>query len=119
MTYEDLLTVPYKTNGRDENGLDCYGLVLICCQRTNQSLRDVVYETEHVSREKLEGYTAALNVYEIDRPARDCIVQCSYNGELHIGFMIDKKTVLHATYEGVRVTPVMALRNTRFFEVAQ
>ena len=119
MTYEDLLLVPYKAHGRDSSGMDCYGLVLECCKRTGQNLRDVVYETDNVDADKLGGYTASLNVREIDKPKMNCIVQCEYCEHLHIGFMLDKKTVIHETYSGVRITPTLALKNIKYFEVTE
>lgn len=119
MTYEDLLLVPYKVNGRTVDGMDCYGLVLECCRRTGQSLRDVVYESDRVSTEQLRNYTASLNVQQINRPVRYGIVQSEFEGSLHIGFLVDKKTAIHATYNGVRVTPVMMLKNTKYFEVIE
>jgi len=117
MTYEDLLLVPYKVNGRGTDGLDCYGLVIECSRRAGILLRDVVYEGAHVSGASLHNYTGNMNVHELTFPKKDCILQCTFNGELHIGFMVDKKTCLHMTNEGVRVSPILALRNVRYFEV--
>lgn len=117
MTYEDLLVVPFRENGRGPEGMDCYGLVIECCRRAGIHLRDVVYEGSHVSGDSLRNYTGSMNVRELPFPKKDCILQCTFNNELHIGFMIDKKTCLHMTREGARVSPALALRNARFFEV--
>lgn len=39
----DLLSVPYKKNGRDLNGFDCYGLVIEVSKRFGHILRDFEY----------------------------------------------------------------------------
>jgi len=116
MTYEDLLIVPYKAGGRDESGMDCYGLVIECCRRAWTPLKDIV-NNGHVSKDQLQEYVLSLNVVEADYPERGCVVQCDYEGELHIGYLIDKKRCLHMTLEGVRVTPICALRDAKFYEV--
>lgn len=117
MKYDDLFCVKYKSGGRDINGMDCYGLVLECCKRTGHSLADVVYESDHVSKERLSDYTAGMNVNEISSPKKYCVVQCEYAGDLHIGFMVDNKTVLHMTYSGVRLSSLITLKNVKYFEV--
>lgn len=115
--YEDLLTIPYKVGGRDSSGMDCYGLVIECCRRANLNLHDAVYASELVSKNELADYVSDLGARRIDGPRENCIVQCEFNGNLHIGFMIDKCLCVHETYEGVRVTPVVALKNPVYFEV--
>ena len=114
MTYEDLLIVKYKENGRDENGMDCYGLVLECCERAGTPIVDIVYGN---GSENLADYIRSMNVMEVSSPVKGAILQCTFDGDLHIGYMIDKRTCLHMTYGGVRVTPVSALKNKRYFEV--
>ena len=114
LTYEDLLIVRYKENGRDAEGMDCYGLVLECCNRAGTPLVDVVYGND---AENLPEYIRAMNVAEIPYPVKGAVLQCTFEGELHIGYLIDKKTCLHMTYSGVRVTPIAALKNKRYFEV--
>lgn len=114
MTYEDLLIVKYKENGRDENGMDCYGLVLECCERAGTPIPDIVYGNDSAT---LPEYIRTLNVQEIGFPVKGAILQCTLDGDLHIGYLIDKKTCLHMTYSGVRVTPIAALKNKRYFEV--
>jgi len=117
MTYEDLLLVPFKEKGRTTEGMDCYGLVIECNRRNGIHLQDVVYEGSHVAGETLRNYTGSMNVRELPYPKKDCVIQCTFNNELHIGYLLDKKTCLHMTRQGVRVSPVTALRNVRFFEV--
>jgi len=114
VTYEDLLIVPYKENGRDDEGMDCYGLVIECCERAGTPIPDIVYGN---NSETLPEYIRVLNVQEIGNPVKGSILQCTLDGELHIGYMIDKRTCLHMTYGGVRVTPIAALKNKRYFEV--
>lgn len=116
MTYEDLFVVPYKAGGRDCDGMDCYGLVIECCKRASNQLKDIT-NNGHVPSEELLAYVTSMNAEELAEPEKDCVVQCEYNGELHIGYMIDKKRVLHMTESGVRVSPVMALRKVKFFKV--
>jgi hypothetical protein len=116
MTYEDLLLVPYKRDGRDVNGMDCYGLVIECCRRVGKNLPDLVCEN---NAENLPAYIQSLGVVELFKPKRDCIAQFEHDGELHVGYMIDKKTIVHMTYKGVRVDPLSRLKNPRYFEVPE
>lgn len=117
MQYEDLLNVKYKVNGRDLNGMDCYGIVLECCRRSGLNLHDAVYLDDKVPKERITGYVKSLNVREINVPGKNVIVQCVYDGRLHIAFMLDSKLCIHQTYDGVRLTPVSMMREKRYFEV--
>lgn len=119
MKWDDLLTVPYKANGRDMSGMDCYGLVLECCRRNGTPLRDVRYEGAEIAADTLSFYTRAVNVCPIESAQAGAVIECEYAGNLHIGFLVDTKTVLHMTYEGMRVSPLLALRNVRFYKVVK
>ena len=44
-------------------------------------------------------------------------MQCYWGDRLHIGFMLDKKTVLHMTDRGPQVIPVIAFKNPKYYEV--
>ena len=114
--YDDLLAVPYLEGGRDARGMDCYGLVIECCKRSGTPIKDLS-NIGHVDALELPRYVRSVNARHtaIARPGN--VVQCEYAGELHIGYMLDKKRVLHMTYEGVRATPLLALRNAKMYEV--
>lgn len=118
MTYEDLLLVPYKENGRDARGMDCYGLVLECCKRSGVNLKDVVYSTKELASEA-RRHVLDLGLIRVDRPRFGSLIQCEYGGELHIAFAVTKKVCIHMTYQGVRVTPISALVNPIFYEVQE
>lgn len=118
--YEDLFQVPYCDNGRDlANGLDCYGLVLECCERNGTPLDDVVYPNIRQTPEDLERYKVHLNVKEIEAPEVGCVIQALFAGLLHIGFLINKNEVLHMTFDGVRINRVEQFVKPKFFKVVE
>ena len=119
MKWDDLLTVPYKAHGRTISGMDCYGLVLECCKRAGTPLNDIRYGCDHVPSDTLSFYTRKVNVCPIESAQSGAIVECEYSGNLHVGYLIDKKTVLHMTSSGMRVSPLLALRKARFYEVVK
>lgn len=113
--FDDLLQVPYLDNGRTMEGLDCYGLVLICFERFGTRLKDIT-KTEG---KNLDDYLREIGIKEVKEPSEGCGVQFYDGKDLHVGFMLDKRSVLHITSKGVRITPLIAFRSQRFFKVEQ
>lgn len=114
MKYDDLLNIRYLSGGRDKKGMDCYGVVLECCRRNGTPLKDIC--EKKISESELYSTIEKLNVREIEKENAKFgdIMQCVYNGELHIGFLIDKNIVIHATEKGVRITPIIAFENVKY-----
>lgn len=116
--FDDLLNVPYKAHGRDKNGYDCYGLVIECCRRINAPIPDVWYEADNLPADSAEAYIQnGLNVRKIPTAQKNSIVEMEYNGNLHIGFMVDRDNVIHTTQRGVRITPIFYCKAYAFYEV--
>ncbi len=118
MKYEDLLSLPYQQNGRvgTDSGTDCYGYVIELTKRNGTPLKDFVFPSSKVSSENAEDYYRKINIREITESEAGFgdIVQCEYDGNLHIAFMLDKQTVTHMTYSGARVSPLISLKNRKF-----
>jgi len=117
MKYDDLLTVPFKLNGRDKNGMDCYGLVIELTKRAGKPLIDL--NCVHISEKDFVQKVGQVNLRQIteEQIRAGDIIQCTWNGEIHIGYLLDKKSVIHATTGGVRITPIFALINRKYFRV--
>lgn len=116
--YEDLLVCPYLDFGRDpQKGLDCYGLIIECCKRAGTPLNDVVYETTKCASDFVDAAKLHVNIKEIAKPRRGALVQCYYNKHMHAGYMLNDVHMLHMTYDGVRITPVFAVADAKFYEV--
>lgn len=117
--YEDLLTVPYKEFGRDKDGMDCYGLVLEMCRRNGTPLIDFIYHNSHIKNDKIDECLGKINVRKIEAEERKTgdIIEWDYENTLHVGFLLDKETVIHATYNGVRITPVAIIKNAKYGKV--
>lgn len=116
--YSDLLSTPFVLGGRDtKKGIDCYGLCIEMCRRDGKTLIDIA-STDQASG-NFARQSADVNVREITESEADAgdLVQCVYSGETHLAYMLDKKRVLHATYEGVRVSPAAVLKDRKFFRV--
>jgi len=116
--YDDLLSVPYLEKGRTKKGMDCYGLVLECMSRSGRKLKDFE-NLAYVPSEQLNEYVVSLGAKELDEPKNGCLVQCVWEGQLHIGYVLDKATCLHMTNKGARVSPLIALRDKKYFEVGE
>ncbi|WP_147612333.1 NlpC/P60 family protein [Treponema pectinovorum] len=117
--YEDLLTVPFKKGGRDFSGLDCYGLCIILCNRLGKHLpdfatfKDINPKTDKKERQEFNAY-----VKQISSPKKYALIEyLNEQGDIHIGFLLDEKTYIHSTLNGVRITPIFAIKNPKFYEV--
>lgn len=113
MIYNDLMTVPFLEGGRDVDGMDCYGFLIECVRRDGKELKDISATPDG----DLAEYLSSLNVSPLDNPYHGCCVQFVGKEGLHVGYMIDKRTCLHMTHKGVRITPLIALKTPKFFEV--
>ena len=116
MKYEDLLTVPYKEFGRDKSGMDCYGYVIELCKRAGTPLKDVaILKSDNKEISDIPG-AFFVNVKEIkkEEAIKGDIVCFRRNNELHIGYLLDSKTVTHMTYRGVRITPITYFSDAKF-----
>lgn len=114
--YEDLLAVPYLEKGRDYKiGLDCYGLVIELARRNGQELLDITQQA-HVNKSELADCKSKINLVEIkqEQIKSGDILQCIYNDNLHMGYIVDKHTVIHMTNKGLRLTPIEAFKEKKF-----
>ena len=117
MKWDDLLTVPFKVNGRDISGMDCYGLVLELCKRCGKKLKDLIVCDDKCAPEaSFKTYAANINVSLIHEPKKNCLFQYTEKGMLHIGFMLDERTAINMTTKGVRVWPIEIIKHKNDFK---
>lgn len=119
MKYDDLLNIPFKKFGRDKNGFDCYGVVMECCKRAGTPLKDLYGDIVDLPADGVNDYiSGGLNVREIDEPKVGALVYSIYKGNAHVGYIISRNCVLHATIDkGVKISPLQALRPIAYYEV--
>ena len=119
MKYDDLLNIPFKKFGRDKNGFDCYGVVMECCKRAGTPLRDLYNDIVDLPADKVNDYIrGGLNVRQISEPKKGALVYSIYHGNTHVGYIVERGKVLHATIDkGVKISPLVAMHPIAFFEV--
>ncbi len=119
MKYDDLLNVPFKKSGRDKNGFDCYGVVVECCRRAGTPLKDLYGDIVDLPADRVNDYiSGGLNVKEIPAPKVGALVYSVYKGNVHVGFIVERDKVLHATIDkGVKISPLVALHPIAYYEV--
>lgn len=119
MRYDDLLNVPYKPHGRDGSGYDCYGLCLEMCRRAGTPLRDMQGDLTELSADRVSDYIGGgMNVREIPAPKVGALAYSVYGGNIHIGYIVERGKMLHATTDkGVRVSPLAIMKPVAYYEV--
>ena len=119
MRYDDLLNVPFKKFGRDKNGYDCYGVVMEMCRRAGTPLRDLYGGITDLPADGVNDYiSGGLNVREIPAPRAGAIAYGIYKGNVHVGYIVERGKVLHATIDrGVKISPLSAIRPIAYYEV--
>lgn len=119
MKYDDLLNVPFKKFGRDKNGFDCYGVVMECCKRAGKPLKDLYGDIVDLPADGVNDYiSGGLNVRQIEEPKVGALVYSIYKGNVHVGYIVSRNCVLHATIDkGVKISPLQALRPIAYYEV--
>jgi cell wall-associated NlpC family hydrolase len=96
----DLVGLPYKVHGRDESGLDCFGLIMLIAYRNGTPIKDVWYKGFDPSLMQLAGQ---MNVEKTELKS-GCVIEMEKDSRLHLGYSIDDKRMIHATMnEGVIV----------------
>ncbi|MCQ2594814.1 MAG: C40 family peptidase [Treponemataceae bacterium] len=119
MKYDDLLNVPYKKFGNGLDGINCWYAVFECCRRAGTPLRDIFSDLEHLPAEEVNDYiNKGLNVREIPTPKVGALVYSVYRGNAHVGYIVERGKVLHATFDkGVKISPIEALHPIAYYEV--
>lgn len=111
---DDLIGVPYKNNGRDLNGLDCYGLVLLIAGRNGIKIPDIQYADYDLKLS--DEYAPTLPVKETNVLEENTILEMEYKGTLHLGIVLNKKEFIHATKRGVRINKIGALKIRKMYK---
>jgi len=105
MDVSDLIGIPYKPRGRDEKGLDCFGLIWLIAKRSGTPIKDPVYKGFDPSLVKLANY---IGVKKTDEFQVGRILEIEKDGRLHLGYSIDNERMIHCTHnEGVIVENII------------
>ena len=101
----DLIGIPYKPHGRDENGIDCFGLIWLIALRKGKPIPDVWYKGFSPD---LISLSEQMAVQKVDKLQPGCIIALEREGRLHLGYAIDEERMIHATRnEGVIVENIV------------
>jgi cell wall-associated NlpC family hydrolase len=106
---DDLLGVPYKTNGRSKySGFDCYGLAIEVSKRFGHEIPDIekAREKDYDFDECQKLVLKKIKVKEIETPQTegDIVLITQLNGAFtHIGIYLGNDLIIHCDRRGVRV----------------
>lgn len=98
LKYGDLIGIPYLENGRNLNGVDCYGLAIEFYKKLNIDLPEIDYEM--ISREVIDGVVKENNskFIRLDKPEKYCLVTLKIKPPYvsHVGVILeDCNSFLH------------------------
>jgi len=100
----DLVGIPYARHGRDESGLDCFGLIWLIAERNGTPIDDPWYRGYDPS---LAQMGESIGLEKLDTFETGSVIEMLNNGRLHLGYAIDKKRMIHAALsDGVIVEDI-------------
>jgi len=103
LNVSDLIGLPWKPHGRDESGLDCYGLIWLIAYRNKTPLKDPAYKGFDPSLVNLAEYVGLKK--SGFKPG--CVIEMEKDKRLHLGYALDNERMIHATRnEGVIVEEI-------------
>jgi cell wall-associated NlpC family hydrolase len=101
MNVSDLVGLPYKIHGRDESGLDCFGLIWLIALRNGTQIKDPAYRGFDPALVRLADQVGLRKINEFEA---GCILEIEKEGRLHLGYALDNEKMIHSTHnEGVIV----------------
>ena len=121
MKLYDYLMIQFKWNGRDFDGCDCYGLIMLYYKHElGIKLRDYQHNQKHEHKIDAKYYKDnALNDFEeVDKPrANDCVIMYNSKGERkHIGIILKNNVVMHITRRmGTISVPLRNIKPYKFY----
>ena len=102
-------SIPYRNNGRDFNGCDCYGLVKLMCREIDGiELPDFIYEDSSLENGKIYNKELTNKKWVKCEPKQGAIVLLRIEGVAkHVGYMIDSTKFMHILGEaGVNIVSI-------------
>ena len=82
-------------------------------------LKDLYGDIVDLPADKVNDYiSGGLNVKEIPAPKVGGLVYSIYKNNVHVGYIVERDKVLHATIDkGVKISPLAALKPIAYYEV--
>ena len=117
LTLSDLIGIPYKENGRDLNGVDCYGLAIMAIYiLSKRKLIDVAYDNHN--EQLSDEFAPLLNIKHVDFIRAGSLLEMRIKNELHIAVAINQKEMIHATTNhGVKISLIGSIPVSKIYEV--
>lgn len=121
---EKYIGIPYKHNGRDTHGLDCYGLVwLVEKEVFNKDIPKLSDLDDKTSCRLINDNLPLVDATEVENPEDGDIVLFFYhNNPIHVGIYYNKK-ILHANkrigviYESIKSRNLSKYGKKEFYRV--
>jgi len=107
---KDLIGIPYKDHGRDNSGMDCYGITIEVLRRFGKTMPDVFYaDTNNKTNEEvLRVLEKGIPNINIKFPEEGAVVEIIVMGQpSHVGVCLGDGTFIHALKKiGVVIEPL-------------
>ena len=102
---EKYLKVPYKSEGKDMNGMNCWELVKSVYRDLGKPLEDLVEYAEKcpIGEQARLAESYKDSVVKVSSPQSFDIVLMEFDGNLHAGIVLSKFRFLHTCRSGTGV----------------